>query len=102
MQGAASGLSCERLRGDEVVLLRGSSAEDLDQRLSLPGERPSFTLALPGLPALAPAPEINTVRLFVDRGLVAVPFAAAVLLLAPPADGSSLAAAALRVRWSSL
>lgn len=99
VQGAAPGLACERLRGDELCILRGFSAAQPEQRFSLPGERPALSLAIPGLPDLTPAPVLNTVRIFADRGLVALTWGAVIPLHAFPADETFLASATLRVRF---
>jgi hypothetical protein len=82
VQGAAPGLSRERLRGDELAILSNLSPRVPELRFTLPGETPRVTLRAAGLRALTPAPVLQTVRIDAEAGLVSLTWCAAVPLLA--------------------
>ena len=52
LQGAAPGLACERLRGDELVILENLHPEIPRLELGLPGETPLITVKPPDVKAM--------------------------------------------------
>lgn len=84
LQGAAPGLACERLRGDEPVVLLHLVAGEPEVKFLLPGERPSFSVRPPGAPKVfTPEPHLQTVRIDGERRTVSLVFCGAVKLMAP-------------------
>ena len=84
LQGAAPGLACERLRGDEVVLLQNLVRGEPGTRFHLPGERPTLELRPPGSPkSFTPEPVLQTVRIDTDARTVSLTWCGAVRLMAP-------------------
>lgn len=81
LQGAAPGLSVERLRGDEVALLENLRPGEPKVRFQLPGEIPTFRVTPPGLAEIAcPSPVLQTVRIDAARGEVSLTWCATVRL----------------------
>ena len=67
LQGASPGLACERLRGDELVILDAMLREHDRLELALPGEQPQITLVPPELGEITPKPVLQTVRIDVGK-----------------------------------
>lgn len=89
LQGAAPGMACERLRGDELVILRGLSRGQEEMRFHLPGEVPKMSVWPPGAPkAFTPEAVLQTVKIDAERGRVLMVWCGAVRLLAPIAEES--------------
>ena len=72
LQGAAPGLAVERLRGDELVIMRGLLPGVDELRFALPRERPKITITMPNLGKRTPEPILQTVRLDLDRRTVSL------------------------------
>jgi hypothetical protein len=98
LQGAAAGLSRERLRGDELVILSSLHPRVADLRFALPGETPRITLRPPAVKAFTPPPVLQTVRVDPAAGRVTLTWCAAVPLLAR-VDEDFLAECDLAVEW---
>lgn len=101
LQGAAPGLSRERLRGDELVILQHLHPTIDDLRFALPGEAPSFTLRPPDVRAFQPKPTLQTVRIEPDSGRIALTWCG-VVPLASGVDEDFLDECELEVSWSRL
>lgn len=87
LQGAAPGMACERLRGDELVILRGLSRGQEEVRFHLPGQLPKMSVRPPGSPkAFTPEAVLQTVKIDAERGRVTMVWCGAVRLLAPIAE----------------
>lgn len=87
LQGAAPGMACERLRGDELVILRGLSRGQEEVRFSLPGEVPRMSVRPPGAPkAFTPEAVLQTVKIDIEAGLAIEVWAGAVRLLSAMGD----------------
>lgn len=100
IQGAPPGLACERLRGDEAVILRNLHPAHPDLRFSLPGEAPRFSLRVPGVAKVfTPAPVLQTVRIAPDRGTVSLTWCGVVRLLAA-VDSDFLGRCEVAARWA--
>lgn len=91
IQGAAPGMACERLRGDELVILRGLSRGQEEVRFHLPGVVPRMSVWPPGAPkAFTPEAVLQTVKIDAENGRVMMVWCGAVRLLAPlPSDSLS-------------
>jgi len=101
LQGAAPGLSRERLRGDELVILQHLHPTNEDLRFALPGEAPSFTLRAPDVKALQPKPTLQTVRIEPDSGRISLTWCG-VVQVANRVDQDFLDECELDVSWSRL
>lgn len=100
VQGAAPGLACERLRGDELVILKNLVRGQPEVQFALPGERPRFTARPPGSPKeFAPEPVLQTVRIDAERRTVSLTWCGAVRLVGAMGE-EQLAETALGVRWT--
>jgi hypothetical protein len=98
-QGAAPGLACERLRGDELVILKHLVRGEPEVQLSLPGEAPRMSVQPPGSPRIfTPEALLQTVRLDAEKKTVALSWCGAVRLLSPLAE-EQLADTKLGVTW---
>ena len=84
LQGATAGLACERLRGDERVILQNVHREWRELQFNLPGEAPRLSIRPAGLKALTPLPVLQTVRIEPDAGRVSLVWCAALPLMAQP------------------
>ncbi len=82
LQGAAAGLSRERLRGDELCILSNLHPRVADLRFALPGEVPRITIRPPNVKAFTPPAVLQTVRIDPAAGRVVLTWCAAVPLLA--------------------
>jgi hypothetical protein len=98
LQGAAPGLACERLRGDELVVLEGLLADAPNARFLLPGEVPDIELLVPDVGAQSTKAVLQTVRIDLDRGVVSLTWCGAMRLVAP-ASAEFLSQCAPKVRW---
>jgi hypothetical protein len=83
LNGASPGLACERLRGDELVILENLHPTLPKVQLYLPGETPVITLRPPDLKTLSVTPVLQTVRIEPDEGRVSLTYCGALPLLAP-------------------
>jgi hypothetical protein len=83
LQGAASGLAMERLRGNELLILENLSAKASRIEMMLPGEWPQITVRPPDVRALQPEPVLQTLRIEPDEERVSLTFCASIPLLAP-------------------
>lgn len=102
LQGASPGFALERLRGDELGILRGVSPEAEEVRFSLPGEAPRFTLSVPDVPkTFSPRPVLQTVRIDADRRELSLTWCATVPLMGRPQE-SFLSRCDLAVEWTRL
>ncbi len=102
LQGASPGFALERLRGDELGILRGLTPEAEEVRFSLPGEAPRFTLSVPDVKkTFSPKPVLQTVRVDGDKRELSLTWCATVPLLGRPQD-SFLAQCELAVEWGRL
>jgi hypothetical protein len=99
LQGAAPGLSRERLRGDELVILQHLHPTIADLRFALPGEAPSFTLRPPDVKAFQPKATLQTVRIEPDSGRISLTWCG-VVPLASSVDQDFLDECELDVSWS--
>lgn len=82
LQGAVPGMACERLRGDEVVILRGMRRGQEEVRFSLPGEVPKLSVRLPGAPKVfTPEAGLQTVKIDAEAGRVVMVWSGVVRLL---------------------
>jgi hypothetical protein len=111
LQGAAPGLACERLHGDEMVILQNLVRVEPGARFRLPGERPSITVRLPGerpsitvrppgsLKAFTPEAVLQTVRIDTDAQTVSLVWCGAVRLIAP-LSSDALPQIAYTCSWS--
>lgn len=98
-QGAAPGLAVERLRGDELVILKHLVQGQPEVQLALPGEAPSLSVRPPGSPKVfTPEPVLQTVRIDGERRTVALTWCGAVRLLAPLGE-EQLEQTKLGVTW---
>ncbi len=80
--GAAPGMAVERLRGDELVILRGLVAGEAEIRFSLPNEKPSMEVKPPGSPKVfTPEPTLQTVRIDTERRRVVLAWVGTVRLV---------------------
>jgi hypothetical protein len=99
MQAAAPGLAVERLRGDELTILRGLSPTDEEIRFQLPGEQPRITLRPPGVRRLfEPEPVLQTVRVDTDAQTLSLTWCGPVRLAAPLSEGE-IEDCRARVAW---
>jgi hypothetical protein len=99
LQGAAPGMACERLRGDEMVILRGMMPGQEDVRFNLPGERPRLTVRPPGAPkAFTPEAVLQTVKIDAKVGRVVLAWCGVVRLLGALSD-EQLEGAEHTVNW---
>lgn len=102
LQGASPGFALERLRGDELGILRGLSPDAEEARFSLPGEAPRFTLHVPDVKkGFSPKPVLQTVRIDGDRRELSLTWCATVPLLGRPLQ-SFLEQCELTVEWARL
>lgn len=91
--GAAPGMAVERLRGDELVILRGLVAGEVETRFALPGEKPHMEVKPPGSPKVfTPEPMLQTVRIDAARRRVVVTWVGAVRVLGPVDADTTLVA----------
>jgi hypothetical protein len=82
LQGAAPGMAVERLRGDEVVILRGLARGEAETRFQLPGERPRMEVRPPGSPKVfTPEVGLQTVRVDAEGRRVVMTWGGTVRLL---------------------
>lgn len=99
-QGAAPGLACERLRGDEVVLLQNLVRGEPGVRFSLSGERPRMDVRPPGSSKVfTPEAVLQTVRIDTDAGTVSLLWCGAVRLMAE-LTSEAMEQVAYRCMWS--
>lgn len=99
LQGAAPGLACARLQGDEPVLLQHLVRGEAEVRFALPGERPQLEVRPPGAPkAFTPEAVLQTVRIDAEKRAVSLAWCGAVRLLAPMTE-EQLAGTHLTVTW---
>ena len=102
LQGASPGFARERLRGDELAILRGLSPEAEEVRFTLPGEGPRFGLAVPDVKkTFAPKAVLQTVRIDADRREISLTWCATVPLLGRPMP-SFLEQCELVVEWGRI
>lgn len=101
LQGAAPGLSRERLRGDELVILQHLHPTVEDLRFALPGEAPIFTMKPPDVRAFQPKATLQTVRIEPDAGRISLTWCG-VVPVASGVDQDFLDDCELDVRWSRL
>ncbi|HVY45387.1 MAG TPA: DUF2169 domain-containing protein [Minicystis sp.] len=101
LQGAAPGLAAERLRGDELCILKNLHRAEAELRFSLPGEAPRASIRPPGLKALTPSFVLNTLRFEPDQSRVSLTWVAAVPS-AGPASRDYLRSMALELTWAKL
>lgn len=100
MQGAAPGLACERLRGDELVILQNLVPGEAEARLHLPGERPKMEVRPPGSPkAFTPEAVLQTVRIDAEKRTVSLAWCGAVRLLGGMWE-EQVEGTGIRVRWT--
>ncbi|MFS8068878.1 MAG: DUF2169 domain-containing protein [Byssovorax sp.] len=99
LQGAAPGLSRERLRGDELVILQHLHPTIADLRFTLPGEAPHFTLRPPDVKAFQPKPTLQTVRIEPDSGRISLTWCG-VVPVSTRVDEDFLDECELEVTWS--
>jgi hypothetical protein len=97
--GAAPGLSVDRLRGDELLILHGLLVDTPDRRFDLPAERPRMILRVPDLPAVTPAPALQTLRIDLDQRRLSLTWLAAQRTLSAVSE-EQLGRCALELRWS--
>jgi hypothetical protein len=84
IQGAVPGLACERLRGDELVILKGLDPEAEELRFTLPGEAPHFKIRPPGIHhEFEPSAVLQSVRIDTSGRQVSLTWCGAVRLLTP-------------------
>jgi hypothetical protein len=100
LQGAAPGLAVERLRGDELVVLENLHPDRPRIELSLPAERPKFSIRPSDVEALTPEAVLQTVRLEPDRERLSLTWTGAVPLLGP-VDDDFVMNTPLHVSWRS-
>jgi hypothetical protein len=82
-QGAVSGLACERLRGDELVILRNLVQGEAEMRFQLPGEQPDMEVRPSGSPkGFTPKTVLQTVRIDVGKQTATLTWCGATRLLA--------------------
>lgn len=98
LNGASPGLACERLRGDELVILENLHPTQAKIQLYLPGETPVMTLRPPDLKAMPVTPVLQTVRIEPDLGRVSLTFCGALPMFAP-AMSDWIAKVELGVSW---
>ncbi|UQA54604.1 DUF2169 domain-containing protein [Polyangium aurulentum] len=98
LNGASPGLACERLRGDELVILENLHPTVPKIQFYLPGETPVMTLRPPDLKAMSVTPVLQTVRIEPDEGRVSLTFCGTLPLLAP-AMSSFIERVELAVSW---
>lgn len=100
VQGAAPGLACERLRGDELVILKHLVRGQPEVQFSLPGERPRFAVRPPGAPRkFAPDAVLQTARVDGERRTLTLTWCGAVQLVALLAQ-EQLTETTLEVGWT--
>ncbi len=99
LQGAAPGLSRERLRGDEPVILQHLHPTVADLRFELPGEAPLFTLRPPEVRAFHPKPTLQTVRIEPDEGRISLTWCG-VVPVTSRVDDDFLDGCELEVAWA--
>jgi hypothetical protein len=99
LQGAAPGLSRERLRGDELVILSNLHPTIADLRFELPGEAPRMVMRPPDVKAFTPKPVLQTVRLEPEDGLVVLTWCGVVPILSR-VDEAFLSRCELGVSWA--
>jgi hypothetical protein len=83
LNGASPGLACERLRGDELVILENLHPTVPKLQFYLPGETPVMTLRPPDIKAITVTPVLQTVRIEPDEGRVSLTFCGTTPMLAP-------------------
>lgn len=98
LQGASPGLACERLHGNELVILDQLLPEAPRFELSLPGEQPDISLKPPGLDTVSPKPVLQTLRIDLDRRVVSLTWCAMQPILTN-VDQAFLEATEISVRW---
>ncbi len=102
LQGASPGFAVERLRGDELGILRGLSPEAEEVRFSLPGEAPKFELGIADIKkTFSPKPLLQTVRIDGDRREISLTWCGVVPLLGRPQQ-AFLDDCELSVEWAHL
>lgn len=102
LQGAAPGMACERLRGDEMVILRGMRRGQEELRFSLPGEVPTLEVRASGAPkAFTPEAVLQTVKIDASAGTVTMVWCGTARLLGVLDEGS-LRNIAISSRWTSV
>ncbi len=102
VQGAAPGLACERLRGDELVILKYLVRGQPEAQFALPGERPRVAVRPPGSPKeFTPEPALQTARIDGERRTVSLTWCGAVRLMAPLTQEQA-AEVEFVVRWAHL
>lgn len=101
LQGAAPGLACERLRGNELVILENLSPKAPRIELTLPGEWPQIIVRPPDVKAFQPEPVLQTLRIEPDEERLSLTFCATIPLLAP-ISSLFLERVELGVSWKKL
>ncbi len=81
--GAAPGLACELLRGNELVILENLHPTVGRIEMSLPGEWPSLTVKAPDIKAIEVPAVLQTVRIEPDEGRISLTYCGAIPLMAP-------------------
>ncbi len=100
LQGAAPGMACERLRGDEVVILRGMRRGQEEVRFSLPGEVPRMSVRPPGAPKVfTPEAGLQTVKIDAEAGRVVMVWCGTLRLLAEMGN-AQLEEVQISTNWS--
>ncbi|EYF02274.1 DUF2169 domain-containing protein [Chondromyces apiculatus] len=99
VQGAVPGLASERLRGNELVILKHLVRGHPELQFTLPGERPTITVRPPGVPKVfTPDAVLQTVRIDGEQQTVSLTWCGAVRLVAPLAE-EQLAETQLGFTW---
>ena len=77
-------MAVERLRGDELVILRGLMLGETETRFALPGEKPHMEVTPPGSPKVfTPEPTLQTVRIDAEKRRVTLTWAGSVRVVGP-------------------
>jgi hypothetical protein len=101
LQGASPGLACERLRGDELVILKHLHPRTPEVRFNLPGEAPRLTVRPPGVRALSLDAALVTLRIEPDEGRVSLVWCGSLPAVAA-VSRDQIGTFALDVSWSRL
>ncbi len=100
LQGAAPGMAVERLRGDEVVILKGLVEGEAETRFQLPGERPRMEVRPPGSPkGFTPEAVLQTVRVDGEGKRVVMTWGGAVRVMGGLGD-EQLNQTAMKNEWT--